>query len=232
METGDRDLAAYLRPTYYLDADAPAVRAFAEEATQGAADDAARASRLFAAVRDRLRYDPYSADFVPEHYRASYTLGRVSAFCVPKAILFAAAARALGIPSRLAFADVKNHLAPPRLLAIMGTDVFVFHGFAELRIEGCWVKASPTFDRALCERLGVAPLEFDGRTDALLQQFDRAGKRYMEYVRDRGRFADFPLKAMVAAWREHYPRLFIDADDADEIAGDEADGEGAEDEQP
>ena len=91
-----------------------------------------------------------------------------------------------------------------RLLELMQTDVFAFHAYAELRLDGAWVKATPAFDRPLCARMGVAPLEFDGRADALLQPFDATGRRHMEYVRERGSFADFPFEAMVDAWREVY----------------------------
>src|SRR5215470_17689442 len=55
---------------------------------------------------------------------------------------------------------------------------------AQLHLDGRWVKATPLFDRALCERFGVRPLEFDGRADSLFHAFDAAGRRHMEYVRD------------------------------------------------
>lgn len=200
--------AAALRPTWYLDYEAPEVRAFAEEAAAGAKDDAERAARLFLAVRDGVRYDPYVTGFSRETLRASATLAAGAAFCVPKAILLVAAARAVGIPARLGFADVRNHLATARLLETMGTDLFVFHGYAELWIEGAWRKATPTFHRALCEKFGVRPLEFDGRSDALFHPYDAAGRRHMEYVRARGVFDDMPFEAMMESWREAYPALY------------------------
>jgi transglutaminase-like putative cysteine protease len=203
----DLDLGVCLRPTPFIDSDASSVRRFAEARAGDASDAVARAVRLFHAVRDEIRYDPYSFLLTPEELTASATLARGVGFCVPKAILLAAAARALGIPSRLGFADVRNHLTTPRLRALMGTDVFVFHGFTELHLEGRWVKATPTFDRALCERFGVRPLDFDGRADAIFHPFDVAGRRHMEYVRDRGRHADLPYETLLAVVREYYPAL-------------------------
>ncbi|MBI3184061.1 MAG: transglutaminase domain-containing protein [Myxococcales bacterium] len=197
----------YLSPTFYLDSDHPEVRAFALRAAQG--DEVERAVRLFYAVRDGIRYDPYCIRLVPEDYRASAVLERGQGFCVQKAILLAAAARASGIPSRLAFADVRNHLTTPRLLELMGTDVFVFHGLTHLYLEGRWLKATPTFDIGLCRRFCVRPLDFDGKTDAVFQPFDPKGQRHMEYLRDRGHAADFDLAQMEAAFREAYPRLFL-----------------------
>jgi len=197
-----------LQPTWFLDSDHPEVVRFAQETTLDASGDAERAVRLFYVVRDRIRYDPYTSNLEPESYKASLILGREANFCIPKAILLAAAARALGIPSRLGFADVRNHLATERLLRLFRTDLFVFHGFTELFLGGRWVKVTPTFNTSLCEKFNVKPLEFNGRDDALLHPFDREGKRYMDYVRNRGSHADMPLDEMTRAVREAYPHLF------------------------
>jgi transglutaminase-like putative cysteine protease len=197
-----------LRPTWFIDSDHPDVVEFAKETTEGAGSESERAVRLFYEVRDRIRYDPYSSNLEPETFKASLVLGRDATFCIPKAILLAAAARALGIPSRLGFADVRNHLATERLLRLLRTDLFVFHGYTELFLDGRWVKATPTFNLSLCEKFNVEPLEFNGRDDALLHPFDRERKRHMEYVRSHGSFDDMPLDEMTRAVREAYPHLF------------------------
>lgn len=206
----ESDLAPYLEPTYYIDSDGPEVRAFADRVVGEAADPVTRAVRLFHAIRDGVRYDPYSPDLSPEIFRASNVLTRASGFCVPKAIALAAVARAAGVPSRLGFADVRNHLATQRLRERMGTDLFVFHGYVEMWLGGRWVKATPTFNLSLCEKFRVEPLDFDGVHDALFHPFDRDGQQHMQYVRARGEYADFPLELMLAAWREAYPHLFGD----------------------
>ncbi|MGH7821268.1 MAG: hypothetical protein ACREQ9_16005, partial [Candidatus Binatia bacterium] len=120
----------------------------------------------------------------------------------------AAAARAVGVPSRLGFADVRNHLTTPKLREMMGSDLFVFHGYTELYLEGRWVKATPAFNLALCQRFGVLPLEFDGRTDSIFHAFDAENRRHMEYLRDHGSFAEFPFERMAASFLEAYPVLF------------------------
>ncbi|MDH3368310.1 MAG: transglutaminase family protein [Gemmatimonadota bacterium] len=201
---------AYLVPTGFLDADHAAVVAFATGAARSAADAIERATALYYAVRDRIRYDAHDIDLRPEAMRASSILARGAGFCVAKAVVLAAAARALEIPSRLGFADVRNHLATESMRRAMGTDLFVFHGYAELWLQGRWVKVTPAFNKALCERFGVAPLEFNGRHDSLFQQVDRDGKRYMEYVCDRGQCADLPLDRLRAAFEDHYPALVSD----------------------
>lgn len=198
------DVTELLAPTYFVDSDHPDVALFARRAIGDAVTERERASRLFRAVRDGLRYDPYSVTFERDDYRASSIVRRDRAYCVPKAILLAAAARALGIPARLGFADVRNHLSSEKLIRALGTDLFVFHGYVELWIEGQPHKASPAFNAALCERFGVAPLEFDGTADALLQPYDGAGHRLMEYVNDRGLYLDLPYDEMMRAFAETY----------------------------
>jgi transglutaminase-like putative cysteine protease len=202
------DPRAFLAPTPFVDSDAPSVAAFAHAACAGETDDRAKAVRLYYAVRDGIVYTPYCDFDAPDTYRASATLARGSGFCVAKAALLAAAARAAGIPARVGFADVRNHLTTPRLRASMGTDVFYYHGYAELHVGGGWVKATPAFDRTLCDRFGVRSLEFDGREDSLFHPYDQAGRRHMEYVADRGAHADVPVADIVTTFRHAYPGLF------------------------
>jgi transglutaminase-like putative cysteine protease len=205
--TTDLELQQYLAPAEYVDSDAPGVAAFARDVAGDESDSLARAVRLYYAVRDEIAYTPY-CDFTDvETFRASACLSRRAGFCVGKASLLTAAARAAGIPARIGFADVRNHLCTPRLRALMGTDTFVYHGYTDLFLEGRWVKATPAFDRGLCEKFGVRALEFDGRTDSLFQPHDVAGRRHMEYLRDRGARVDVPVAEIMAAFAEHYPAL-------------------------
>jgi transglutaminase-like putative cysteine protease len=200
------EMDRYLEPTWFLDSDSPEVSSFAARAIGDAAAGIDRAVRLYYAVRDGIRYNPYATSRDRADFRASAVSRAESAFCVPKAILLAAAGRAAGVPSRLGFADVRNHLASRQLLELMGTDVFAFHGYTEFFLETKWVKATPAFNLSLCERFGVLPLEFDGRTDSIFHPFDAGGRRHMEYVRDRGTHADFPFEEMLRVFRETYPR--------------------------
>lgn len=201
------DATVWLRPTAFVDSDAPAVVAFARNAVGDETDPRRRAVALYYAIRDGVTYTPYCDYRSPETYRASAVLAKRAGFCVGKAALLAAVARAEGIPARLRFADVRNHLCTPRLRELMGGDVFVYHGYVELQLEGRWVKGTPAFDVALCERFGVVPLEFDGREDSIFQPYDRAGRRHMEYLRDRGAHADVPAAEIMAAFAREYPRL-------------------------
>ena len=197
--------AACLQPGDYIDSDAPLVRAFAERITEGATGEIAAALKLYRAVRDDIAYDPYRRIGSAEAFRASTVLADGRGFCIGKAALLAAVARAAGIPARVGYADVRNHLATRKLLELLGSDLFVWHGYTQLYLDGRWVKATPAFDARLCERFGVEPLEFDGRSDSLLQPCSRRGDQYMEYVRDRGLLADVPANAILRDFTDAYP---------------------------
>lgn len=202
-----------LAPTPLIDSAHPAIVEFAARHGDGA-DPRERAVSLYYAVRDGFRYDPYRIDLSKDGMRASTVLAVGYGWCVTKAALLAAACRAAGIPARVGFADVRNHLATERMRAVMQTDIFYWHGYAQIRLAGRWVKATPAFNLGLCERFGLLPLEFDGRSDSLYHPFDRQGRRHMEYVAQRGVFDDVPLAEMTADfarlypdWRGHLPGL-------------------------
>lgn len=200
----------YCSPGHYVDSDAPAVRAFADRALWGLGQNAPakeKAIRLFNAVRDGLRYDPYTYDLHPDAYRASVIAGLDAAFCVPKAILLAACLRAVGIPAALRFSDVRNHLNTPKLAELMETDLFIFHGYVQLWLNHESYKVTPAFNMELCERFGVKPLVFNGHSDALFHEFDTNNRQHMEYVNDRGLYADFPAAEFLTCFRQAYPKL-------------------------
>lgn len=192
-------------PTALIDSDHPAVVAFAAAQGRGS-DDRERVVALYYAVRDGFRYDPYRIDLSPRGMRASTVLANGHGWCVPKATLLAAACRALGIAARVGFADVRNHLSTERMRQAMQTDVFHWHGYTEIRIDGAWRKATPAFNLELCQRFDLLPLEFDGRSDSLYHPFDRHGRRHMEYVAQRGSFDDVPLERITADFARLYPR--------------------------
>lgn len=198
----------YLGPTRHVESDAPQVVEFARAAAAGAAEDVERAVRIYSAVRDRIVYDPYDRFDDDSSFSALRALQRGRGFCIPKAALLVACARASGIPGRLGFADVRNHLASRRLTVANNGDIFRWHCFAELLLGGRWVKATPAFDLALCERAGIVPLEFDGGSDSVFHAFDRSNRRHMEYVLERGSFAGVPVEAILETWRKHSPGFF------------------------
>jgi len=211
----------YLEPTDIFDSDHPRVKAFATDAGADTGHPIEKAVKLYLAVRDGILYDPYSPFYLPLHYRASYILEKGRGYCVCKASVLCSLGRACGIPSRIGFATVRSHLATRQLIEFLGSDLFVYHGFTEFFLGEKWVKATPAFNKELCERHRVAPLEFNGREDSIFQPYNMEKKKYMEYVAYHGSYADIPLKQLLAAWEETYGRDRVrEWIDAYEKAGD------------
>ena len=179
----DSSTRLYLSPAEFIDSDHEDVRAKARQTAGSASNPAEQARVLYRAVRDEIRYDPYIDYTDPETYRASSVLAKGHGYCVGKASLYVALCRALGIPARLGLADVKNHLATPRL------------------------KATPTFNVSLCQKLGVPPLDFNAENDALLQPFDAGGREFMSYIAQHGTFFDVPAKFLIGEMVRLYPKL-------------------------
>lgn len=200
MNKVDMPGESFLAATYFLDHDSPSVSQFAADTCKGMGGDREKAVALYYAVRDGIRYDAYRIDFSREGFRASRALADGYGFCISKSALLSAAARHQGIPARMGFGDVRNHLSTEKLRRKMKTDLFIFHGYSELWIDGRWVKATPAFNVGLCTKFGVLPLEFDGRTDSVFHPFKADGSLHMEYVRDRGTFADIPFDLIHETW--------------------------------
>jgi transglutaminase-like putative cysteine protease len=212
MAQKSKEWEQFLQATEFIDTDSEAVRSFAEKAIGSAATPTEKAIRLYYAVRDQIRYDPYRIDLTRHAFMASTVLNKGYGYCVAKAIVLIAAARSQGIPCRLGLADVRNHLTTDRLRQLMKTDEFIYHGYVELFLNHHWLKATPTFNLELCRRFGVKPLDFDGKSDAMLHAYDAQGNRHMEYIRDHGYFADVPFEQIVAIFRQYYPFYFEQKD--------------------
>lgn len=198
----------HLKATFYLDSDNPEVVAFAAKHIGDAKTDKEKAVKLYYAVRDGFRYNPYNLRMKPEEVTASHLLSVGDGHCIDKAIFLAACARAVGIPSRLEFADVINHISSEKFVEMLKSDVFAMHGITQLYIDGKWVKCTPAFNKELCILFNVEPLEFDGETNSMFHEFDKADNKFMEYVAQHGVFDDFPREYFVAVMVLNYPHLF------------------------
>ena len=208
----------YLDPGSFIDSDHPAVIEFASNYRITGEAPIGAAIRLYLAVRDEITYDPYEVGADRRFFRASHCLLAGHGFCIPKAALLAACARVTGIPARVGYADVRNHLSTKKLDDLVGGNVYAWHGYTDLFLQGKWTKATPAFNKSLCERFGVKVLEFDGQNDSLFQEFNRTGQRHMEYVRQRGTFDDVPFVQIVADFERLHPRwLHHKKDQSDEM---------------
>jgi transglutaminase-like putative cysteine protease len=196
----------YLRPTKPIDCQDSSLKEKAQGLTEGKQDELEKAKSLFYFVRDEIKYNPYMAfNLTIESFQASTILERKEGFCIQKAVLLTALARATGIPARLGFADLRNHLAPEEILKIQGTDLFTYHGYCELYLKGKWVKATPAFDLATCQKNQIIPVEFDGENQAVFHRYNREGKLHIEYIHDHGYYDDLPIDEIAKNWAEVYP---------------------------
>jgi transglutaminase-like putative cysteine protease len=182
----------------------PRVRSLAAEITRGMTGESERASALFAWCRDTVRYIPYAPFAALEHYEPMRTLDRGYGFCTQKSALLVALARAAGIPARFHYADLLNHNMPGRLGLVLGSNRMVYHTYADLMVDGRWLKVTPSFERPLCEKMSWRLVEFDGTSDATLHASDLRDRPHIEYVLDRGTDPGIPLPRMLKAWEEVY----------------------------
>jgi transglutaminase-like putative cysteine protease len=197
----------YLRDTEFFDLKHPRIQSFARDCTAGIHDPVAQAVALYKRCRDDFRYDPYSFSADPKTFRASHVLETGVSYCIPKAVLLGAAARAVGIPSRLGLADVVNHISEPSFAEKLRSEIFVMHGYIELSLEGRWVKATPAFNEKLCHKMRVPPLQFNGREDSILPDRDAEGRQFMQYLKDHGSFEDVPHAFIIKSVKLAYPHL-------------------------
>lgn len=178
----DNELDIYLRPTFTIDADNETIAEKARKLTVDCTTDEEKAAKLFYFVRDSIRYNLYMISVFIEDFRASKILEWEKGYCVQKAVLLTALGRAAGIPSRMAFAMIRNHRVPEHIVQRLGDNLFPRHGYNQFFLNGEWVSAAATFDRFLSEKNGLPTVEFDGKEDAILPPKDLAGNTFIEYV--------------------------------------------------
>lgn len=196
---------AYLAPTKIIDSDHPMVGEYAEDILhEHASDPVAMAVALYYKVRDGISYNPYVAYHLDESYQASNVIKRKKGYCVSKAALLCALGRYCGIPSRVGFSTVRNHIATKQLVDLMGTNEFAYHGYTEFHLNGKWLVATPAFDKKTCERHGVEALEFDGEADSKYQVFNSGKTQFLEYLVDHGSYADIPVTQIITEFRRKY----------------------------
>jgi transglutaminase-like putative cysteine protease len=206
--TANQRMDIHLQPTAFINSDHSGIIAFAKNAIGSETDQTKKAMLLYVAVRDGFRYDPFRIDLRKHALQASDLLTRDFGYCVEKANFLAAVGRAAGIPTRLGFAKVKNHIGTSKLESFLRTDELVFHGYTEFLLNEKWVKATPAFNKELCKKFNVAPLEFNGVDDSIFQEFNAEGDRYMEYLHDYGQFSDLPFDLYLSELKKHYPHIF------------------------
>jgi transglutaminase-like putative cysteine protease len=197
----------YLQPTYYFDFEHELIQDLVREFQSEELSEKEKAVGLYVKVRDGWSYDPYTIHLSPEKMRASFIATRSTGHCIEKSVVLIAGLRALDIPARLHLGKVRNHIAVEKLIEKIGSDELTPHGMVNVFLNGEWLKLSPAFNKELCEKFNVEPLEFDGENNSFLQQYNSSGSRFMEYLEDYGHFEDLPVDFIKQNLKEHYGHL-------------------------
>ncbi len=192
-------MADFLRPTFTIESDHPAIVECALSITGDCRDNREKAIKLFYFVRDEIRYNLFMISVFEEDFKASRVLEWGKGYCVQKAVLLTALARAAGIPARMAFARIRNHRVPDHILKTTGSNIFPRHGYNQFYLNERWVSAAATFDKKACEKNGLPMVEFDGTSDAILPEKDLSGNPYIEYLEKFPACADLPFEWIAEA---------------------------------
>lgn len=203
-----KEVNKLIETTYYIDHQHKNIQQLLNKLHDENISKKANVIKFYYYVRDHYAYNPYHLDLRPESMKASYLCERKQGYCIEKALILSALCRAIEVPTRLGFGNVRNHLGTSKLEAYLGTDLLVFHGYLAIFLNGDWVKCTPAFNKELCEKLGVDPLEFDGENDSIFQESDKNGNPFMEYVHFYGDFADMPLELFEKELHKYYPILW------------------------
>ena len=201
----------FMQPTYFVNSDHPDIVKKAADLTKGVRHEREKAVRIFNFARDGISYNPYGPIKEKERYKASATLQRGYGYCIQKATLCAALLRAVSIPTALIFADIANPLIPDTLRQVVKTDQFVFHCYNDIFVDGRWVKATCAFDSGMCEKLNLPVVRFDGTKDAIFPPFTTDGRKFITYVRHRGRLTDVPFEEVIEVFESFYGKDVLEA---------------------
>jgi len=197
----------YTNPTYFFDYKTTKIQKLINEFKVNTLDDVQKTKLVYLKIRDDWRYNPYNISFSKENYKASYIASKNEGHCIDKSTLLITCLRGLNIPARIQLAKVKNHIGVERFVEKYGTNEISPHGMVSVFLNNKWIKLSPAFNKELCFKCNVDPLDFDGINDSIFQEFDKSGKSFMEYIEDYGHFEDLPLEFIFNNFKENYPNI-------------------------
>jgi len=204
-------LQQYLESNLFFNQKHPEVESWLKQ-VQGK-NDRERAVSMYYLVRDGISYDPFTLLEGAITLSSDFCLNRGIGYCISKAALQITLSRALGIPARLGLADVKNHLSSPKLDELLQNDIFTMHAYVEQYLGGKWIKSTSAFNKILCDRANIQPLEFDGIHDSIFHKYTPNGNKHMEYLNDHGNFAHMPQSFIQQNVVLHYPHLTLSFND-------------------
>lgn len=163
---GGSDWRSELQPTPFLQVDHPRIRATARDILGGETDPRRAAERLRRWVYDQLDKRPVAS--IPN---ALQVLETRAGDCNEHAVLFAALARAAGLPARVVAG------------VVYADGAFLYHAWDEVWIGGGWLSVDPAFDQMPADATHVKLIEGGPETHAALVSV--IGKLSIELLPER-----------------------------------------------
>lgn len=201
MRPADIDMTA---ATPVFDHDHPAVGRFVSDAGCYRESSVARSvERLHDAVRDTIDYNVFNVS-LNENLKASAVVEEPSGFCLHKSILFVAGCRALRVPAVLCSDIVTNHVADAAMIELVGGEEFL-HWYAQIHLNGRWIKSAPIFNTLLCAVYGIDVLRFDPIGDAVEQRNSSSTK--MVYRGEQVSYGDPEMKDLLRIISAKHPKM-------------------------
>jgi transglutaminase-like putative cysteine protease len=201
-------MSSYLQSTYFVDFNHPLIQQKVHDLVQDLPETAVveKVSRIFYFLRDGIKYraDPDWNLYSRKNTKASAVLERGYGYCIQKSALFCAMIRAIGLPARFHFVDIINYLTPQKFIDKVGSNLFIYHGYGEVFLKNKWLQANIAFDKELCERKGYPVVEFDGIHPSLFAHTNTRGDLFIDYLKDRGTYADIPYYRILLTWYIEY----------------------------
>ena len=189
------DISLFMQPTFFIDSDHESIVKLASNLTRASDPPEIRAEQLFIYVRDEIEYN-FPNPLEKENYIASKILARGKGYCITKAVLLCALARAAQIPTAIIHSDLLDHTLPPHVQELMGTNIMYFHAFNSFLLGGKWIRADASQSYELIKRKGYHLVEFDPTKDSLLPETMPDGRPHAEYLKIYGTYSDFPFDGL------------------------------------
>ncbi|PZP28635.1 MAG: hypothetical protein DI613_12675 [Kocuria rhizophila] len=162
--------------------------------------------RLHDAVRDTIDYNVFNVPLNPD-LSASDVVDEPSGFCLHKSILFVAGCRRLGVPAVLCSDVVTNHVADAAMHELVGGEEFL-HWYAQIYLNGRWIKAAPVFNSLLCMLYRIDVLRFNPSGDAIEQRNSDSTK--MNYRGEQRAYPDPDMNELLRIIATKHPKMVTD----------------------
>jgi transglutaminase-like putative cysteine protease len=184
----------------------PAIKRFVGDGCYREPNVSKAIERFHDAVRDTVDYNVFNVSLHPG-LSASEIVEESSGFCLHKSVLFIAGCRKLGVPAVLCSDIVTNHVADAAMVELVGGEEFL-HWYAQIYLNGRWIKAAPIFNSLLCALYGIDVLRFNPIGDSIEQR--NSDTTRMVYQGQQRFYPDPTMTELIQVIRDKHPKMVTD----------------------